>query len=76
MHNSPVANHNRHMQIPFLSNINSLCLVQFMKGNGSQRGEFGLFLLCISAINALYFVHRALYAGEDGTFYVMYIKIY
>ena len=33
------------------------------------------FLLCISAINALYFVRRAPYGGEDSTLYVIYIYI-
>ena len=28
------------------------------------------------AINALYFVHRAPYGGEDSTLYVIYIYIY
>ena len=34
------------------------------------------FLFCISAINALYFVHRAPYGGEDTTLYVIYIYTY
>ena len=38
--------------------------------------RIGLFLFCISAINALYFVHRAPYGGEDSTLYVIYLYIY
>ena len=30
----------------------------------------------ISAINALYFVHRAPYGGEDSTLYVIYMYLY
>ena len=30
----------------------------------------------IAAINALYFVHRAPYGGEDSTLFVIYIYIY
>ena len=33
-------------------------------------------LHAFSAINALYFVHRAPYGGEDSTVYVIYIYIY
>ena len=46
----------------------------FARNSGSQR--IGLFIFCISAINALYFVHRAPYGGEDSTLYVIYIYIY
>ena len=45
-----------------------------------ENSEFHIYIYIyiaeISAINALYFVHRAPYGGEDSTLYVIYIYIY
>ena len=43
-----------------------------------ENSEFHIYIYIYSrsAINALYFVHRAPYGGEDSTLYVIYIYIF